>query len=91
MVLAQDLVLLGDILLSKRLLELIPPLLQFEDQLVEALVDVAGLLLVQALDFLLDVLNELPIVIIDPLGIEHQLVQIVDVLLDDVCDIFELG
>ena len=49
------------------------------------------MLLVQALNFLLDVLNELPVVIVDALGVQHQLVQVVNVLLDDVSHVLKLG
>jgi len=72
------------------LFEFVPPLLQFRDQFIEALVDVFALLIIQPLDFLLDVLDELPVVVIDPLGVEHELVQVVNVLLNDVSDIFQL-
>lgn len=34
--------------------------------------------------------HELPVVVVDTLRVYHQLVQIVNVLLDDVSDVFEL-
>lgn len=91
LVLTEYLILFGNILLSKCLLKFISSFLKFEDELVEAFVDVPGLLLVQALDFLLDVLDELPIVIIDALCVEHQLVEVVDVLFDDVGYVLKLS
>ena len=40
---------------------------------------------------MLDVLDKLPVVIIDALGIEHELVEIVNVLLYDIGDVFQLS
>lgn len=66
------------------MLQFITALLQLKNQLVEALVDVTSLLLVQTLDLRLDVINETPVIVVDSLGVDHQFVQVVDVLLDDV-------
>jgi hypothetical protein len=56
------------------LLQLISSFLQLLNELVEALVNIPGLLLIKSLDLLLDVLDKLPVVVIDPLGIKHQLI-----------------
>ena len=84
MVLALNLIFFINVLVSEGLLQLIPPLFQLLDQFIKALVDVARLLVVEPLDFLLDMFNELSVVVVDPLGIYHQFVQIVDVLLNDI-------
>ena len=91
MVLGQYLIFFCDVLLCKSLLELISSLLQLLNKLIEALINIPGLLFVKPLNLLLDVLDELPIIIVDPLGVQHQLVQIVDVLLDDVGHVFQLS
>lgn len=72
------------------MLQLITSLLQFQNEFVEALVDVARLLVAEALDLGLDVVYELPVVVVDALGIDHELVQVVDILLDDVGHILKL-
>ena len=64
--------------------ELIAAFLQLEDQLIEALVDIASLLFVEPLNLRLDVVDEAPVVVVDALRVDHQLVQVVDVLLDDI-------
>ena len=64
--------------------QLVTSLLQLENELIETFVDVSSLLLIQSLDLGLDVVYELPVVIIDAFRVDHQLVEIVDVLLDDV-------
>ena len=53
--------------------KLIAPLLQLQDELIEALVNISSLLFVQ------------------PLNLSHQLVQVVDILLNDVCHVLKLG
>ena len=90
LVLAKNFILFSNVFFGERLLQLIPPFLQFQDKLIETLVNVARLLLVQSLDFLLDMFDELAIVIIDSLRIKHQLVQVVNVLLYDIRHIFKL-
>jgi len=64
--------------------------LQLLNELVEALVDVAGLSFVQPLDLLFDVLDELPVVVIDPFGVQHELVEIVNILLYNVGHVLQL-
>ena len=64
--------------------QLITALLQLKNELVEALVDITSLLLIKPLNLRLDVINEAPVVIIYALCVDHQLVQVVDVLLNDV-------
>jgi len=74
LIFAEHFVLFLDVLLCEALLQLVSTLLQLLDELVEALVNVAGLLLVESLDLLLDMLDELAVVVVDPLGVQHQLV-----------------
>lgn len=90
LVFAKHFVLFVDVLLRKCLLKFITSLLQLLDQLIKSLIYVFRLLVVQSLDFLLDVLDELPVVIIDALCVEHEFVEVVDVLLDNVRNIIEL-
>lgn len=63
--------LLGDVFFGELLLQLISSILKLGDKVVEALIDVPGLLVIQPLDFLFYVLNELSIVVVDPLGVQH--------------------
>ena len=67
--------------------QLIAALLQLKDQLIEALVDITSLLLIQPLNFRLNVVDEAPVVVVDALCVDHKLVQVVYVLFDDVRDV----
>jgi hypothetical protein len=62
--------------------------LQLKYQLIEAFVDVACLLFVKALNFLLNVLNKLSVVIVDPFGVEHELIEVIYVLLYNISHVF---
>ena len=73
------------------MLQFIATLLQLQDELVEAFIDVARLLVAETLDLGLDVVHELPVVVVDALRIDHQLVQVVYVLLDDIRDVLKLS
>ena len=74
MVLSENFIFLGDVFLGKGLFKFVSALLQLKNKLIKALINIAGLLLVKSLDFLLDMLNKLPVIIIDALRIQHQLV-----------------
>ena len=71
--------------------KLIAPLLQLQNELIEALVNISSLLFVQPLNLSLNVVNKAAVVVVDSLRVDHQLVQVVDILLNDVCHVLKLG
>lgn len=91
MIFAENLVFFRNVLFGERMFQLITSLLQLQDELIEALVNVSGLLLVQTLNLSLDMVDKATVVIINAFSVDHQLVQVVDILLNDVCHILKLS
>ena len=91
LVLAEHFVFFRNILLRECVLKLITPLLQLQNELIETLVNISSLLFVQPLNLSLDVVDKAAVVIVDTLRVDHQLVQVVDILLNDICHVLKLG
>jgi hypothetical protein len=60
------------------------------NKLIKTLINVSSLLVVQPLNFLFDVLNKLSVIIVDSFCVDHQLIQIINILFYDIGDILQL-
>ena len=90
MVFTENLIFFVDVFFGESLFEFISPFLKFLNQFIKALVNVFGLLIIQSLDFLLNMFYKLAVVVIYAFGVEHELVEIVNVLLYNVCHVIKL-